>query len=397
LEQAFQAVMNAVSGLEWTEDGPLFNRLEAAIAAPFRDHPLPVAGEHLSMAEAMHEDLYFSILEALRLRRGGDETNRAVAPGQIAPMLAFASDAVTVELRAAAHRPQPDEVPGSLVDPAAIRRPMTGGEISTALGALGGAPFSAASRLGWPVEGRRIRGEGPGVFLSAGQHANEPTGPAGALAAAPELIARGADLALAPMKNTEGCALYEELLRDWPTHMNHAARYTGGGDDLEYVDLGFEKEIYHQARALTGADLHVNLHGYPAHEWTRPFTGYLPRDFELWTLPKGFLLLLRHAPGRAGEAQAIVDHVAMRLAENEAVADLTRAQLARYERYAGASPFETRCGFPFLVQERADLDFPLTLITEAPDETVYDEAFAVWRDAQAIAAIAAYEAIAKNR
>ncbi|MEL7466257.1 MAG: peptidase M14 [Pseudomonadota bacterium] len=393
-ERAFLAIMDCVAALPWSGDAPLFNRLEVRIAAPFRDAALPVGHEHVSMAEAMHEEVYFSILEALRLRSGGDATSRAVAPGQIAPMLSRADAGITVEVRTAAHRPRPTGAAAPPRDLSLTREPLTGREIEAALDALGGERFAAVSRLGWRVEGRRHRGAGPGVFLSAGQHANEPTGPVGALRAAPELIARGADLALAPMKNPEGLALCEELYADWPTHMNHAARYTSGGDDLEYVDLGFEKEIYRKARALTGADLHVNLHGYPAREWVRPFSGYLPRDFAMWSLPKGFLLLLRHGPGRGREAQAIVDHVAARLAENADISALTRAQLARYERYAGSSPFETRSGFPFLIQERADLIFPLTLITEAPDETVHGDDFAIWTEAQRIAAIAAYEAVA---
>ena len=50
----------------------------------------------------------------------------------------------------------------------------------------------------------------------------------------------------------------------------------------------FEVKARREAAALSGARLHVNLHGYPAHEWTRPFTGYLPRGFESWSLPRGF-------------------------------------------------------------------------------------------------------------
>ena len=52
----------------------------------------------------------------------------------------------------------------------------------------------------------------------------------------------------------------------------------------------YEIGARNQALELSGAQLHLNLHGYPAHEWTRPFTGYLPRGFELWTIPKGFFL-----------------------------------------------------------------------------------------------------------
>ncbi len=56
----------------------------------------------------------------------------------------------------------------------------------------------------------------------------------------------------------------------------------------------FEKAIRVEAEARTNAKLHVNLHGYPSHEWTRPLSGYVPRSFAMWTLPKGFFLIIRH-------------------------------------------------------------------------------------------------------
>ena len=57
--------------------------------------------------------------------------------------------------------------------------------------------------------------------------------------------------------------------------MHHAARYTALGDDLEYRVKGalYEKEIRHKAREISQAQLHINLHGYPSHERTRPLSG----------------------------------------------------------------------------------------------------------------------------
>ncbi|NWM44847.1 peptidase M14, partial [Escherichia coli] len=77
------------------------------------------------------------------------------------------------------------------------------------------------------------------------------------------------------------------------------ARYTALGDDLEYRTAAqpHEKAIRFEAQRLSGARLHINLHGYPAHEWTRPLSGYMPRGFAMWTLPKGFFLIMRYQHG----------------------------------------------------------------------------------------------------
>ena len=100
--------------------------------------------------------------------------------------------------------------------------------------------------------------------------------------------------------------------------MLHASRYSALGDDIAYRERApfFERDGRHQAHAISGAQLHINLHGYPAHEWTRPLSGYLPRHFELWTIPKGFFLVLRHHPGWGERARRLIEGVTARLARN---------------------------------------------------------------------------------
>ncbi len=129
------------------------------------------------------------------------------------------------------------------------------------------------------------------MMISAGQHANETTGIVGALRAANRLAARkGAHFTISPQENPDGYEIHKRLCVLQPHHMHHASRYTALGDDLEYRsgESLFEKAIRVEAEALTNAKLHVNLHGYPSHEWTRPLSGYVPRSFAMWTLPKGF-------------------------------------------------------------------------------------------------------------
>ena len=62
----------------------------------------------------------------------------------------------------------------------------------------------------------------------------------------------------------------------WATTSKHAAPPYG------------EKGARLEAIARTSARLHLSLHGYPAHEWTRPLNGYVPHGFSQWTIPAAF-------------------------------------------------------------------------------------------------------------
>src|SRR5690606_15628765 len=143
--------------------------------------------------------------------------------------------------------------------------------------------------------------------------------------------------------------------QDNPRHMSHAARYTALGDDLEYRDpdnagpLLFETAIRIEAEKRSGARLHVNLHGYPAHEWTRPLSGYIPRNFAMWTLPKGFFLIVRHHQGWDIPARKLTEAVTRRLAKLPGLLDMNARQIKLFEQHAGETGFEMINGFPCLV------------------------------------------------
>ena len=177
--------------------------------------------------------------------------------------------------------------------------------------------------------------------------------------------------------------------------MQHAARFTALGDDLEVrkpPELG-EKAARQEAITRTQAGLHLSLHGYPAHEWTRPFSGYLPRGYETWTLPKGFFLILRHKPGSTAFAEALLTRIARDLAEAPGLLDFTRAQMRLAEAHAGPLGFRLVEGFPCLVSARSDLRTEVELVTEYPDETILGPAFVRGHEAQTRAALAAYDAL----
>ncbi|MAM73397.1 MAG: peptidase M14, partial [Tistrella sp.] len=254
---------------------------------------------------------------------------------------------------------------------------------------------------GRPVLARHRQGSDHPVMISGGQHANEVSGVAGAIRAAALLAARPtAHFTIAPVENPDGYAMHRRLTRSQPDHMHHAARYTALGDDLEYrrqtgrgqIGPLYEAAIRVEARARTGADLHLNLHGYPSHEWTRPLTGYVPRGFEMWTVPKGFFLILRHHPGWEDRARRLLTRVTAELAHLPELAALNARQIALYEIHAGRLGFEMIDGFPCMVSEQPAQVPVVTLITEYPDETVYGAAFRLAHEAQSRAVLAAYDA-----
>jgi hypothetical protein len=154
-----------------------------------------------------------------------------------------------------------------------------------------------------------------------------------------------------------------------------------------------EKAIRVEAERLSGARLHVNLHGYPSHEWTRPLSGYVPRNFAMWTLPKGFFLIMRHHAGWAKQGKRLVDEVSRRLAAIPGLIEYNDAQIRLFETHAGATGFGVVNGFPVLISTDDRHTAPLTLITEYPDETIYGKSFIDGHTAQMETVLAAYDAL----
>jgi hypothetical protein len=396
IEQVFHAVMFALMTHDWPFQEPYAETIAIDVTTPGIERPLGYGDEVMSTREALHEDLYFSVLEWFHHQAGRPLDDRTLRPGQILPHVqAGRGDPhVRVALRSFAdsrNPPQPrqdwetaDAPPGLL-------------QIEQDLAALPGEKFTASSREGRPVPGLYRSGTRPAVLITGGQHANETSGPVGAFRAALRLLAKPeANIAFIPVENPDGYALHGRLCESNPRHMHHAARYTSLGNDLEY---GPDEPVYEigarrKALAISGARLHVNLHGYPAHEWTRPFTGYLPRGFEQWALPKGFFLILRHHPSWGHTARTFIEAVTRGLSAVPGLAEFTRRQLELSSIHSGATPHEMINDVPCLLMAHERHSTPLTLITEFPDETIYGEAYRFAHTVQMATVIAAEEAFA---
>ncbi|MFK3690094.1 M14 family metallopeptidase [Agrobacterium tumefaciens] len=396
-EQLFEAAIHAVANHGWGNDEPYFEELNIRVAHPAEDMALPIGDEVISLREALHEDFYFSLLEFFQKKSGRPLGDRGLKPGQIVPEIVKSEGEVSVRIET---RPLTTAFLDSgeqLIDEA--REPIAAGQIAKLLSGIGGEAFEARSRSGRTLAARYFAGSDAAVMISGGQHPNETTGIVGAIRAARKLVAReGAHFTISPLENPDGYALHQRLRVDNPRHMHHAARYTALGDDLEYrtpENSGShlnEKEIRFKAQEISGAKLHVNLHGYPSHEWTRPLSGYVPRNFAMWTLPKGFFLIIRHHADWERQAEALLDRVTRHLGAIPGLLDYNNRQIALYETHAGETGFRIINGFPCLSSIDDRHTVPMTLITEYPDETIYGDDFITGHTAQMETVLSAYDA-----
>ena len=395
-QQAFRAIVDTVRNHAWGAHEPYFERLEIRVDLPGMDFALPLDEEIVSTFEALHEDIYFSLLEHFQKHSGRPSGDRGLQPGQIIPDIRRHDGAARVQISLEHFEALTPVSPAALDAPLAqVREPLSAGQIAGCMAAFGGDTFQAVSRQGRPVLGTYLRGPGPAVFISGAQHANETSGVVGALRAAQTLAARGdAHFALIAAENPDGYALFNRLRAHHPRHMLHASRYSALGDDIAYRERApfFEREGRHQAHAISGAQLHINLHGYPAHEWTRPLSGYLPRHFELWTIPKGFFLVLRHHPGWGDRARRLIEGVTARLARNvPGLVEFNARQLELFQAHALETGFDVLNGIPVQISESDREDLPMALISEFPDETVYGERFVFAHTVQMETVLAATE------
>ena len=391
-ETLFRTAMATISAHPWPTSWPCFEILALDATRPGIERGLPYGDEVISTAEALHEDFYFSILDVMKARAGLGPMDRTAQPGQIVPTITTAEGPARLTITLRRHSAVTHSLPGpdTIAD---ADRPPTQAQIEAATNALGGDIRDITSVQGRLVLARVFAGTGPAVLLSAGQHANETSGIVGALRAAAILRAQGHAFGFIPCENPDGNALHHVLRAANPRHMHHAARYSALGDDVEAREAPplHEKAARLALIAETGARLHLNLHGYPSHEWTRPLSGYLPRGFELWTIPKGFFLILRHLPGHEAGTRDFLEALTAHLAEDAELAAFNATQLAAWAAHAGAVPFPVLHGIPCNISESPRQSLPWQLITEYPDETIYGDAFRLAHRTQLRTALKAVE------
>lgn len=331
------------------------------------------------------------MLEFFKAREGLPPEDRTLRLGQIVPLISTSAGGDTRVIVRLIDGRETDAAVNTAPHVDTADHSLTPAEVIAAIDALPGEPFAALSWRGRRVAGVHVRGSLPGLVVTAGQHANESSGVVGALRAARHLNAHPhAHYALVALENPDGAALHRRLQATHPTHMAHAARFTALGDDLESrttPPFG-EKAARLEAIERTGARLHLSLHGYPAHEWTRPRGGYVPLGNELWTVPKGFFLILRHHRGRDGMRflEALTHEL---VSGSPELAGFNAAQQRQWLAHVGDLPFERINGIPCLVSTDERSSVPFTLVTEFPDQTLHGAAFRLAHTTQMRTVVAA--------
>jgi len=401
---AAEAVFAAVAAHAWGEAEPFFDRLLIHIEMGGIEEKLDLGDELMSTREALHEELYFGLLEFFQQRAGRPEGDRLLRPGQIVPMILDGeAEQTRVRVHLAPHPVLalvPPQVDAALLQGLSdCAAPLSPEQAWGALEALaqqsaGVERFGVQSVQGRPVPGLYRRGSRPGVVISAGQHANECSGVVGALRGAAQLLQQDsqAHLALLPLENPDGAALHQALCQRQPEHMHHAARFTALGDDLEVREAPaplYEKAARLEAIARCEAGLHLSLHGYPAHEWTRPLSGYLPPGYASWAIPRGFFLIMRHRPGR--DPWPFLQALTAGLAQDARLVEFNARQYRMWQAHWGELPMTVLNGVGCVVAEDSRSSVPFTLISEYPDETVYGPAFQLAQQTQTRAVVLACE------
>ena len=385
-EQVFQRIMHWVSQHPWGDAEPYFERLVLRVDLPGAETVDAQGQLILSTYEALHEDLYFAVLEFFQLYSKRPVGDRGLQPGQIVPDIRVGRDQVRIMIHkypvgavlpALEKECAPDckNVTDSLNS---CQAPISATEVSHVLKSIEAQAFEFQSRQGRVVDGLHRPGTLPAIVVTGGQHANEASGVVGALRGARWLATQPeAHFAVVPLENPDGYALFAQYRSIHPQHMHHAARYTGLGDDLEYREQApwFEAEGRRRAIALTGAQLHLSLHGYPAHEWTRPLTGYVPRGFSSWSIPKGFFLIVRYQASFKALALQWLEALTEELSRVPGLADFNQRQMMRYESYAGSGDFDVKHGIACMLSQNDRQNVGVKLVTEFPDETIYGAAF----------------------
>jgi hypothetical protein len=373
--------------------GPLLHRLGITAHLSEPDDALEVLSERLSMTEALAEDFYFGTVEALARHTGTPSGARTLRPGQIVPVISHRPGQPSWARVVLRQRGGLDDQPALeertfVPDPAAFLPGLATGPVAPRRIWAAARDQALTHGLNWHVPAFSVGGRpipsvvrpgGPGLLVTGGQHANETTGPVAAVEMIRLLAAHPISFAVLPLENPDGAALHRALIQRHPDHMHHAARYTALGDDLEarlhHGDTRWEAGGRAWAAEAVGARIHLNLHGYPAHEWVRPYSGYAPPGFESWALPVGFLTIVWFHPGLDQEARDLAQLIASRLNAHPDIAEQARRACRTSGTHSRQPHYDLIQGLPFIVAERAAALCPLTVITEAPDETIYGEPF----------------------
>lgn len=397
-EDLYEQAMNFVEWHFKLKTAPYFETLKVFITHNGEEIRLPVAHERIDTAEALHEELYFSLLEHFAHVADLPTGSRQLTPGQILPVVVNSAKGKGINsVIISANAPMKEWEVGEEALTSETLRAMTTGprpaDVAATMRAFPGTQYTAETVQGRTAHGVWHEGTLPAVVINAGQHANETSGIVGALRAMHELsTVGGANVGVVALENPDGYILQRYLRSSHREHMHHAARYSALGNDVSFhtEEQPYESQVRRDITKDSGANLIVNLHGYPAHEWIRPLTGYLPHGFEWWAMPQGFILMARYQPGFAQTAEELLRGVAQDVqAAVPGLVAYNQAMLDSYELHAGKLLFPLEGVIPIALSEAREPGPSIEIITEYPDETVHGRDFFLAHETQFASAVSA--------
>lgn len=238
---------------------------------------------------------------------------------------------------------------------------------------------------------RKMARQLPSVLIIAGHHANEPSSTPASFHLMHELNLRPtqAVVAIIPLENPDGAALYHELRSEHPYWKLHAARFNMVGhefaQDYDRPSVFGEAKVRPDLERYIAANVVMDNHGVPAVPWVQPFSGRTspPLFWFDYTYPSGLIYVIAGGDKATGRPTADVDPfwtaVTRRLNQREVLGTWQTALWDRYVRYGVALapqdyPSRLVDGWPFQSMENATSSYrynnedPIRMITEVADE-----------------------------
>ena len=207
--------------------------------------------------------------------------------------------------------------------------------------------FKETGRVSIP----RLRMARPTVLFNARHHANEVSSTNATLAFIEWLaseeggaLLEKANVVFLPLENVDGVATFESLYREGCCDILHAARYNALGAEF-YPEYFNHPPAFPEALAKQRLwhrwlpQLMADLHGVPGHEWCQPYSGYLPKNFEEFWIPRAFVYV--HLPFVEDDAHPmyktnmeLAETLRCSVAKEEDLVAANRDITALYQRYA---------------------------------------------------------------
>lgn len=313
MELLYKEIGNIEEGQGFSK--PLFDRIDIYVTMSEEERKLFLNEERISSMEALHEDIYFNTLDYFMLKGEQTVGKGYTAPGGVHPFVK-AVKAATPFAEIIAYRWQSkskdrwvtekidftkngDARFAYLVD---VKKNKSK-KVAIKVNKIHKQRQSEQIREWYPAvsykgntlqvlevtapmkeefhSSIKLSIYKPTIFIEAGHHANEVSSTPAILELIQEIkmdVLQKANLVVLPMANPDGRELHRRMTKDNPEWKHHAARYNAVG--LEYRDILYQETEFGEADVIPAVmkkwapDVIVDGHGIPSHEWVQPFAGY---------------------------------------------------------------------------------------------------------------------------